>query len=124
MLWERHDEMGEYDFYSHCLYYFERYEQLNCNVESLCVLQLFWQIFFVMLLFFSQQVISISTKLWEYKYTKIFNKHKFYNFVKVLNYQCEKFLGDWKNNLKELCKRVNTEQVLPINLKISQQKYL
>ena len=51
MLWERHAKMGEYDFYSHCFYYFKRYGQWNCNAESLCVLQLFWQIFLTM--FFS-----------------------------------------------------------------------
>ena len=74
-----------------------------------------------MFLFFSQQIISRSTKLWEYKYTKIFHKHKFYNFAKLLNYQCEIFLGDLKNNLKKLCKKGNTEQALSINLKRSQQ---
>ena len=37
--------------------------QGNCNVESSCVLQLFLQIVLIMFLSFSEQIISISTKL-------------------------------------------------------------
>ena len=74
MLWERHAKMGGYDFYNDCFYYFKRYGQWNYSAESLCVLQLFWQISLKMFLFFSQQIISISRKLWEYKYTKNFSQ--------------------------------------------------
>ena len=93
IFWCGNEMPKEYDFNSHCLYYFKRYVQQNCNAESLCVLQLFWKIFLTMF-FFSQQIISISTKLWKYKYTKIFHKHRFNNFAKVLNFQGEIFPGD------------------------------
>ena len=33
MLWERHAKMGEYDFDSHCFYYFKRWtRKLQCRI--------------------------------------------------------------------------------------------
>ena len=89
MLWERHAKMESMTFAAIVF-------TILKDMDNEIVMQNHYvrYNYFDDVLFFSQQIISISTKLWEYNYTKIVHKHKSSNFVKVLNYQCNIFLRD------------------------------